>query len=818
MRYTFPNTYAEEKLQNEGPIRATASGFGGMQAVTEKGPVGVPVRHRTFEAWTKVFGGREIAARGDAAYEAKLFFDEGGFELITVRQVHFTDIADIASFVGGVSTRTALTEGVAETAATKITGSAPFKLEAGDTIDVDVDNVGAATITFDAASASVLDATTYPVADQNGNSFTYTDDEGPQIVTFNIATTTAQHVIDQANAQLQRASVVANGAQVEFITDKKGTDATIAMDVGTSGLSFAAPTAGTGDVANIESVTIAELTLIAENDSTIEVIDNLNNTATLSSPTTSSTSELDFTGGTALAAFGLSIEVIVGTDSGATFNSLKMEAGYHGLLSPGVNGNTLSTQIVNNPRKASVAAGSDLAADITATDTAIQIMSLTGLTANSVLMVWDGTNIEYKTVTGIRTEVNAGVVEFYVDVAIAFTNSFTAVASQVQSMEFDMYVYEGATLKETLQYNSMLDASDDYVVAKINDENLGSQFIVVTDLSAAPGVGADFPANESAKVALSGGSDETLGMTTTDWVGDQTARTGLYAWDTINEFMPFCTPGMNEAGVVHAAALYAQNRMWFEYISYIDIGMSKDSAIAFRNSVLGVDSSYVTLYAGGVKVYDVAGSGSNPRRSIIGLGLHMGLRSRVDSLPAPNGGPWQSPAGEGEYGVSRSALDIVDDYSDSDSGAMNDNGINVIRKFGTTQPVTVWGARTLDASPNGAFKYISTRRFFQYAEKSIVDSTRWGVFRNNDFRLWGKLKDRVDTWLTGLMPAGAFPTPVKELAFFVKVGIDDGVMDATDKDNGNVIGDIGMAPNKPGEFIIFRFSQFDSGYDVLETA
>jgi phage tail sheath protein FI len=140
----------------------------------------------------------------------------------------------------------------------------------------------------------------------------------------------------------------------------------------------------------------------------------------------------------------------------------------------------------------------------------------------------------------------------------------------------------------------------------------------------------------------------------------------------------------------------------------------------------------------------------------------------------------------------------------------------VIRKFGRTQPVRSWGTRTLDASPKGRFKYIPVRRFFQYAEKSVVDSTRWGVFRNNNFKLWGKLTDAVDTWLTNLMPDGAFPTPVKELAFFVKMGIEDGTMDAQDVDDGIVIGEIGLAPNKPGEFIVWRFSQFDSGWDVLE--
>jgi hypothetical protein len=128
----------------------------------------------------------------------------------------------------------------------------------------------------------------------------------------------------------------------------------------------------------------------------------------------------------------------------------------------------------------------------------------------------------------------------------------------------------------------------------------------------------------------------------------------------------------------------------------------------------------------------------------------------------------------------------------------------------------VWGSRTLDASVQQKFRYINTRRFFSYVEKSVVDSTRWAVHRNNDYRLWGKLKDRVEAWLSGLLRREAFPTSEKDLAFFVNVGITDGVMTASDRDNGYVKGKIGLAPHKAGEFIEWTFSQYESGYDSEE--
>jgi phage tail sheath protein FI len=147
---------------------------------------------------------------------------------------------------------------------------------------------------------------------------------------------------------------------------------------------------------------------------------------------------------------------------------------------------------------------------------------------------------------------------------------------------------------------------------------------------------------------------------------------------------------------------------------------------------------------------------------------------------------------------------------------MNEAGINVIRKFGSTNPVTVWGCRTLSTDPNRRFLYINVRRFFQFVEKSIADSTRWAVHRNNNYKLWAKLTDKGDDFLSSLLVRGAFPTRVKELAFFIDVGTANGVMTQEDIDAGRVKGRIGMAANKPGEFLIWEFTQYDSGWAISE--
>jgi len=819
--YTRPDVYVEESSTSERPVRAAQTGRGGMQAITEKGPVGIPVRTRNFANWTKIFGGYEL--RGDAAYEAKSFFDEGGFELITVRQVHYSDLDDLTSFTGGVAGRTHSTLGVAATAALKQSSAGPFNFVSGGDLafTVAVDGGAGLSPTVSGTAGYLSSTSSFPISDQDGLTIEIEIDGGPtQTITFSGVTTALADVMAQINAQLLGASCYDEGGGVPRIrSDKQGTDSSVNVSGGTSTIAWnSAAQNGTGNVADLSLVTATEMKAICDATGTFttqaEAIVNTDGSFTLRSLTTGLTSELDFTD--ANATLGFTVETINGTNSGATYSTLRVDAGYRGNKSPGVSGNTLRSQAILSPFKASLGAGNDIAADITAGDLEVQVFSLAGLNENSVVTITDGTNTEYKTVTSKRTAVVGSTISFYIEVSSVFTNSYTASTSTMRTNEFDLVVYEGTQEVERWTGLSMLDTADNYVETIVNDESIGSEYVVATDMDAAPGIGADTPATDSASVALTGGTDETIGITNSDWIGTAIGGTGIYAWGTIKDFMPICTPGNHSAILIHQMATYCKSRIYFEYLTYVPEGMSGSDSVNYRNNVIGVDSDCSAMYAGGIEVFDPIGAGSNPRRKTQGLGALMGLRARVDSLPGNAGGPWETPAGEGDYGTLNYALDVATEYRDDETGAMNEAGINVIRKFGSTNPVTVWGGRTLSTDPSKQFLYINVRRFFQFVEKSIADSTRWAVHRNNSFKLWSKLEDRVDDFLSDLMPQGAFPTAIKELAFYVKVGTTKGTMTQADIDNGLVKGEVGLAPNKPGEFLVWTFTQYDSGWEVAE--
>ncbi len=256
--YTFPSVYSEEVTSQEGPVRSAATGFGGMQAITEKGPVGAPIRTRTFAAWREIFGTYETVVRGDAAYEAEQFFKEGGVELITVRQANYTDLDDNTSYSGVASNRTASTDEQVATSAAKIGGVQNYVLTPAMALSLDVDNVGVASAVFDAAAGYVIDTTSYPVADQAGLTFSVTLNGGTaQLITFSGATTTAAGIINQINSQLAGGYAILDTANVKIVSDQEGTGSSVLITAGTSALTWAAAVDGTGDVVNIAAVTAA---------------------------------------------------------------------------------------------------------------------------------------------------------------------------------------------------------------------------------------------------------------------------------------------------------------------------------------------------------------------------------------------------------------------------------------------------------------------------------------------------------------------------------------------------------------------------------
>jgi phage tail sheath protein FI len=129
--------------------------------------------------------------------------------------------------------------------------------------------------------------------------------------------------------------------------------------------------------------------------------------------------------------------------------------------------------------------------------------------------------------------------------------------------------------------------------------------------------------------------------------------------------------------------------------------------------------------------------------------------------------------------------------------------VNCIRSF-QGRGIRVWGARTTSSDPE--WKYINVRRLFLYIEQSIDEGTQWAVFEPNDRDLWARVRQSVSNFLTTAWRDGALMGATADEAFFVNCG--ESTMTQDDIDNGRLICEIGIAPVKPAEFVIFRIQQW----------
>ncbi len=97
------------------------------------------------------------------------------------------------------------------------------------------------------------------------------------------------------------------------------------------------------------------------------------------------------------------------------------------------------------------------------------------------------------------------------------------------------------------------------------------------------------------------------------------------------------------------------------------------------------------------------------------------------------------------------------------------------------------------------------RRLFIFLEESIDEGTQFVVFEPNHEPTWAMVRRSITIFLTRVWRDGALVGTTPEEAFFVKC--DRTTMTQDDLDNGRLICYIGVAPVKPAEFVIFRFTQ-----------
>ncbi len=298
-------------------------------------------------------------------------------------------------------------------------------------------------------------------------------------------------------------------------------------------------------------------------------------------------------------------------------------------------------------------------------------------------------------------------------------------------------------------------------------------------------------------------------LTARDFEGDVARREGMGALAGVDEITMVCVPDLMALAAGddtklrdQQGKLIAHCEMAGDRMAILDAppDLIPQDIHEWRNKTAGYDSKYATLYWPWLEVMDPLTS----RPLLVPPSGHVaGVWARTDNTR----GVHKAPANEVVLGVNGLAFQITHE----EQGALNQSGINCIRSF-PGRGIRIWGARTLSSDPE--WRYLNVRRLFNYLSESILEGTQWAVFEPNDERLWIRLRIAVGSFLTRTWREGALFGATPEEAFYVKCDAETNPTDVIDA--GQVIVEVGIAPVKPAEFVIFRISQYSAGAAQVE--
>ena len=179
------------------------------------------------------------------------------------------------------------------------------------------------------------------------------------------------------------------------------------------------------------------------------------------------------------------------------------------------------------------------------------------------------------------------------------------------------------------------------------------------------------------------------------------ARTGLHAFEEVDEINIVVAPGQTEPAIQDAVLTHCE-KMRYRFAIL-------DAPETIENG--GVDklpkprdSKYGAYYFPWIEVYD-------PQKGNIFVppsGHMAGIFARSDA----ERGVHKAPANE----IVRGALGLKYKITKGEQDILNPKGINCIREF-TGRGIRVWGARTI--SSDASWRYINVRRLFNMVEQSI---------------------------------------------------------------------------------------------------
>lgn len=223
------------------------------------------------------------------------------------------------------------------------------------------------------------------------------------------------------------------------------------------------------------------------------------------------------------------------------------------------------------------------------------------------------------------------------------------------------------------------------------------------------------------------------------------------------------------------------------------------TAIATYNT----NQNYGAAYYPNIVIADPA-STTGATKTIPAGGAVAALYTVTDSVR----GVFKAPAGAQTRLTSAvSVYSLTSDEFNAVGGTTPN--LNVIR-FVPGSGICIMGARTLNSNTSDV--YVPVRRSLNYLSYNLKNITEFAVFEPNDGNLWNRINGVVSGFLNEFWRNGGLAGASSSQAFYVKC--DASINTPAVVNAGELRIEVGVALQRPAEFVIIKIGQLDGGATV----
>jgi hypothetical protein len=343
---------------------------------------------------------------------------------------------------------------------------------------------------------------------------------------------------------------------------------------------------------------------------------------------------------------------------------------------------------------------------------------------------------------------------------------------------------------------SMDPSSSQYAPARINSISSGSAYLVATDMAPTSVIAYSqrIPAAQ-APTALTAGADGAAPTT------PQT-KTAMDQLDVVQDPLLINLPG-NQASIPDAIT-YAEGRTDCFVIVDPASGLTSAALITFNGTLPA--TSFASTYGPWINTSDPSSSAPGATRLVPPGGFVLGKIADTDA----SRGVFKAPAGLQTRLLS--AVGVERMFTNAELDALNVAKVNVIKQV-PGAGIVIYGARTLSNILNT--RYINVRRTLISVATTAKALTQFAAFEPNDSFLWDSITAVLGQYLLSFWQSGGLRGNSPNEAFFVKCDEDNNTQTTIDAGVVNI--EIGVATQKPAEFIVIKIGQWEGGRTTVES-